>query len=180
MVRLLTMGLDPEGIRAAARLLREAQQAWALTGAGVSTASGIPDFRGPQGLWRTHNPEEVSTIEGFHHNPQAFYAFWLWRFENMRKAQPNPVHKLLAALEARGFLQGVITQNIDGLHQRAGSRRVLEVHGMCAPVPVFPVAINTDRVGSGRSRPGRPGPLPLRGAGETRCGPLWRNSHSRF
>jgi NAD-dependent deacetylase len=123
------MGLDPEGIRAAARLLREAQQAWALTGAGVSTASGIPDFRGPQGLWRTHNPEEVSTIEGFHRNPQAFYAFWLWRFENMRKAQPNPVHKLLAALEARGFLQGVITQNIDGLHQRAGSRRVLEVHG---------------------------------------------------
>ncbi|MGB9756944.1 MAG: SIR2 family NAD-dependent protein deacylase [Candidatus Bipolaricaulaceae bacterium] len=123
------MGLGPGEIRMAARLLREARYAWALTGAGVSTASGIPDFRGPQGLWRTHDPEEVSTIDGFHRNPQAFYSFWLWRFQNMRKAQPNPVHKLLAALEARGLLQGVITQNIDGLHQRAGSRRVLEVHG---------------------------------------------------
>lgn len=123
------MGLGPGEIRMAARLLREARYAWALTGAGVSTASGIPDFRGPQGLWRTHDPEEVSTIDGFRRNPQAFYSFWLWRFQNMRRAQPNPVHKLLAALEARGILQGVITQNIDGLHQRAGSRRVLEVHG---------------------------------------------------
>ncbi len=123
------MGLDPGAIRTAARLFREAQAAWALTGAGVSTGSGIPDFRGPQGLWRTHDPEEVSSITGFHHNPQAFYAFWLWRFQRMREAQPNPVHKLLAALEARGLLRGVITQNIDGLHQKAGSRWVLEVHG---------------------------------------------------
>lgn len=123
------MGLDPGSIRAAARLLRGARSAWALTGAGVSTASGIPDFRGPQGLWRTHNPEEVSSIEGFRRHPQAFYAFWLRRFQTMRGAQPNPVHRLLAVLEARGLLRGVITQNIDGLHQRAGSRRVLEVHG---------------------------------------------------
>lgn len=123
------MGLDPGAIRAAAKLLREAREAWALTGAGVSTPSGLPDFRGPQGLWRTHNPEEVSTIEGFHRNPKAFYAFWLWRFQRMREAQPNPVHKLLAALEARGLLRGLITQNIDGLHQKAGSRSVLEVHG---------------------------------------------------
>jgi len=123
------MGYEPSAVRLAARLLREAQRAWALTGAGVSTPSGIPDFRGPQGLWRTHNPEEVSTIEGFRRNPQAFYAFWLWRFQSMGQAQPNPVHRFLAALEARGFLRGVITQNIDGLHQRAGSRRVLEVHG---------------------------------------------------
>jgi NAD-dependent deacetylase len=123
------MGFDPGSIRTAARLLREAQRAWALTGAGVSTASGIPDFRGPQGLWRTHDPEKVSSIEGFHRDPHAFYAFWLWRFQRMREAQPNPVHRFLAALEAWGMVQGVITQNIDGLHQRAGSRRVLEVHG---------------------------------------------------
>lgn len=123
------MGLGPREIRLAARLLREAKRAWALTGAGVSTPSGIPDFRGPQGLWRLYNPEEVSTIDGFHRNPQAFYAFWLWRFQHMSKAQPNPVHKLLAALEEKGVLKGIITQNIDGLHQRAGSKRVLEVHG---------------------------------------------------
>jgi len=123
------MGLTPKEIQTAAELLRGAKRAWALTGAGVSTASGIPDFRGPQGLWRKYNPEEVSTIEGFHRNPQAFYAFWLWRFHNMAQAKPNPVHKLLAALEEKGILQGIITQNIDGLHQRAGSKRVLEVHG---------------------------------------------------
>lgn len=123
------VGLDPGAIRAAARLLREAEQAWALTGAGVSTASGIPDFRGPQGLWRKYDPDEVSSIDGFHRNPRAFYAFWVWRFQRMREAAPNPVHKFLAALEAKGLLRGIITQNIDGLHQRAGSRRVLEVHG---------------------------------------------------
>lgn len=123
------MSLGPQEINLAARLLKEAENAWALTGAGVSTASGIPDFRGPQGLWRKFNPEEVSTIEGFHHNPQAFYSFWLWRFQVMAQAKPNPVHKLLAALEERGIVKGVITQNIDGLHQRAGSKRVLEVHG---------------------------------------------------
>lgn len=123
------MGLDSANIRIAARLLRKAEQGWALTGAGISTASGIPDFRGPQGLWRQYNPEEVSTITGFYRNPQAFYAFWLKRFQVIAQAQPNIGHKLLAALEKKGVLKGVITQNIDGLHQRAGSQRVLEVHG---------------------------------------------------
>ncbi|MFN3347101.1 MAG: SIR2 family NAD-dependent protein deacylase, partial [Candidatus Bipolaricaulaceae bacterium] len=123
------MRLEPSAIRLAARLLREARRAWALTGAGVSTPSGLPDFRGPKGLWRTHNVEELSTLEGFHRNPRAFYSFWLWRFQLMSQAQPNQVHRFLAALEEQGMLQGVITQNIDGLHQRAGSQRVLEVHG---------------------------------------------------
>lgn len=123
------MGLDHAAIRAAARLLREAEDGWALTGAGISTPSGIPDFRGPQGLWRQYNPEEVSTIAGFHRHPQAFYAFWLKRFQAMAQAQPNIGHKFLAALEKKGILKGVITQNIDGLHQRGGSQRVLEVHG---------------------------------------------------
>lgn len=123
------MGFEPSAVRLAARLLREARSAWALTGAGVSTPSGIPDFRGPQGLWRMYNPEEVSSLEGFRRNPRAFYSFWLWRFQNMKKAEPNVVHKFLAALEKKGLLRGVITQNIDGLHQKAGSTRVLEVHG---------------------------------------------------
>lgn len=123
------MGWEPQQILQAADLLRGAQPAWALTGAGVSTPSGIPDFRGPQGLWRQFNVEEVSSISGFHRDPQGFYSFWMWRFRHMAQANPNPVHRLLARLEGRGLLRGVITQNIDGLHQRAGSHNVLEVHG---------------------------------------------------
>ncbi|MCD5407834.1 Sir2 family NAD-dependent protein deacetylase [Candidatus Bipolaricaulota bacterium] len=116
-------------VEEAARLIRTSRYAWALTGAGVSTPSGIPDFRGPDGLWRHHDPERVSSLEGFRRHPEEFYAFWIWRFERMKQARPNPVHELLAELEARGLLRGVITQNIDGLHQAAGSRNVLEVHG---------------------------------------------------
>jgi NAD-dependent deacetylase len=123
------MPVERQHLREAARLLAEARAAWALTGAGVSTPSGIPDFRGPDGLWQKHDPQLVSSLEGFQSHPQEFYRFWIWRFEKMRAADPNPVHRLLAWLEARGLLQGVITQNIDGLHQAAGSRRVLEVHG---------------------------------------------------
>ncbi len=123
------MGTEPSAIRLAARLLQGVQRAWALTGAGVSTPSGLPDFRGPHGLWHTHDLEKVSTLEGFLRNPRDFYAFWLWRFQLMRQAHPNVVHRLLAALEERGLLRGIITQNIDGLHQLAGSKRVLEVHG---------------------------------------------------
>jgi len=118
-----------EAVERAAELILKAKRAWALTGAGVSTPSGIPDFRGPNGLWRHHDPERVSSLEGFRRHPEDFYSFWIWRFERMSRARPNPVHELLAWLEDRGLLQGVITQNIDGLHQAAGSRNVLEVHG---------------------------------------------------
>ncbi len=123
------MGLDHLAIQQAAEWIRQARCAWALTGAGVSTPSGIPDFRGPGGLWELWDPEEVSSLAGFLRNPERFYEFWLWRFEQMERALPNPVHLFLARLEQQGFLQGVITQNIDGLHRKAGSRRVLEVHG---------------------------------------------------
>ncbi len=116
-------------IEKAAALLEAARAAWALTGAGVSTASGIPDFRSPGGLWEQADPDEVSSIGGFRRNPEAFYRFWVWRFRQMEEAQPNRLHTFLAALEARGQLRGIVTQNIDGLHQRAGSRVVFEVHG---------------------------------------------------
>ncbi|QAA77015.1 MAG: NAD-dependent protein deacetylase of SIR2 family [Candidatus Bipolaricaulis sibiricus] len=120
---------DTDAITRAARLLNQAHDAWALTGAGVSTPSGIPDFRSPGGLWELADPDEVSSIAGFRRNPEAFYSFWVGRFRQMQEAQPNSLHTLLAALEARNQLRGIITQNIDGLHQRAGSRRVFEVHG---------------------------------------------------
>jgi NAD-dependent deacetylase len=113
-----------------AQMLQEAQYAVALTGAGVSTDSGIPDFRSPgTGLWAQYNPFEVASLEGFRSNPERFYQFWRQRFAKLASAQPNITHRVLAELEARGYLKCVITQNIDDLHRRAGSTRVLEVHG---------------------------------------------------
>ena len=109
--------------------LQKSRRGWAFTGAGVSTPSGIPDFRGPDGLWRKYDPERVSTIEAFEKRPEEFFSFWMHRFELMRKAEPNEVHRMLARLEELGYLKGVITQNIDGLHRKAGSKAVLEIHG---------------------------------------------------
>lgn len=123
------MALHPADVRRAAELLSNAQAGWALTGAGVSTPSGIPDFRGPGGLWERHDAELVSSIEGLRAHPEAFYAFWMERFVVMRETTPNAVHRWLAKMEREGRLRGVITQNIDGLHHAAGSVNVHEVHG---------------------------------------------------
>jgi NAD-dependent deacetylase len=121
--------LAPNVARAAG-LIRESRQAVALTGAGLSTPSGIPDFRSPgSGLWEDVDPMEVATLGGFLENPQAFYGWIRPLARTMMQAEPNPAHQALAEMEARGWLQAVITQNIDLLHGRAGSRRVLEVHG---------------------------------------------------
>jgi NAD-dependent deacetylase len=114
----------------AARLLGAARSAIALTGAGISTPSGIPDFRSPEsGLWRHADPYEVASLTAFRYNPFKFFK-WIHPLARlMIEAEPNPAHRALAALEDRGLLRGVITQNIDGLQQRAGSKNVLEVHG---------------------------------------------------
>ncbi len=145
----------------AAELIRRGRSIWALTGAGVSTASGIPDFRGPGGLWENVDAERVSSIEGLQEEPEAFYRFWLWRFEVMRQAAPNPIHTLLAELESAGMLSGVITQNIDGLHRAAGSRNVLEVHGHVR---------SGSCLGCGRSRPYDWITDQVEAAGVARCG----------
>ncbi len=101
----------------------------ALTGAGVSTASGIPDFRSPEeGFWRKVNPIYF-TVHGFKKNPAGFYRFGMDLFQDVVSALPNQAHLALAGLQQRGLLQSIITQNIDGLHQKAGSERVYEVHG---------------------------------------------------
>lgn len=119
---------DPVGRLAS--WIRDARHAVALTGAGVSTESGIPDFRSPGGgLWNDVDPMEVASIDGFHEDPAKFYRFWRSKFAALTAAEPNVAHRVLAALEARGRLQTVVTQNVDGLHGRAGSRRVVEVHG---------------------------------------------------
>lgn len=111
-------------------LLRDARQAVALTGAGVSTASGIPDFRSPlSGLWQGVDPLEVASIYAFRRRPQDFYD-WIRPFAQITiEAEPNPAHLALADLETYGPVQALITQNIDMLHSRAGSQNVYEVHG---------------------------------------------------
>ena len=117
-------------IERAAQLILHAWHTVALTGAGHSTPSGIPDFRSPgSGLWEKVNPMAVASIFVFRLQPQAFYDWIRPLVRLMLNAKPNPAHRALAEMEEMGLLQAVITQNIDGLHQRAGSRRVLELHG---------------------------------------------------
>jgi NAD-dependent deacetylase len=116
--------------RYAGSLIAQAKHAVALTGAGISTPSGIPDFRTPgAGLWELTDPMSVGSIWGFVERPEAFYEWVRPLARLMLSALPNPAHLALAELQALGRLQAVITQNIDDLHQRAGSKRVLEVHG---------------------------------------------------
>lgn len=114
-------------VRAVARELARADCAVALTGAGVSTASGIPDFRGPQGLWRRVDPAKFE-ISYFEEHPDEVWELFVRHFGGF-EARPNAAHFALAELEAMGKLCAVITQNVDGLHQAAGSRRVIELHG---------------------------------------------------
>jgi NAD-dependent deacetylase len=105
----------------------------ALTGAGVSVPSGIPDFRTPgEGLWEKVDPMSVATIDAFHRDTKRFWDFYRPRFHLLEDKRPNPAHEALAELERRGLLEAVITQNIDRLHHKAGSERVIEVHGSIA------------------------------------------------
>jgi NAD-dependent deacetylase len=116
--------------QALAELVRSAVSVVALTGAGISVPSGIPDFRTPgTGLWENVDPAEVAHIGAFRRDPARFWHFYGDRFTTLEGKQPNGAHRALAALEERGLLDAVITQNIDRLHRRAGSRRVIEVHG---------------------------------------------------
>jgi NAD-dependent deacetylase len=117
-----------EKIKEAARIIAEAKHGVVFTGAGVSVESGIPTFRGPDGLWRRYDPDEVASIQGFRRNPRAFWNFSR-ELLNKGMAEPNPAHYAIAELEEMGVVRVVITQNVDMLHQRAGSRRVLELHG---------------------------------------------------
>jgi NAD-dependent deacetylase len=112
-----------------ARLIRERQPCVALTGAGISTESGIPDFRSPGGLWDRYDPMEYATIEAFRRDPVKVWEFYAKRLDVLRDARPNAAHLALAELERLGLLEAVITQNIDRLHELAGSEDVVEVHG---------------------------------------------------
>ena len=117
-------------MRQALDILKKARHLVALTGAGISTRSGIPDFRSPEsGLWDRYDPMEVATLAAFKQTPQAFYDWIRPLAQKTLAAQPNAAHLALAQLEQFGPLQALITQNIDGLHTRAGSKTIYEVHG---------------------------------------------------
>jgi len=116
-----------------AGLILEAERVVALSGAGISVPSGIPDFRTPgKGLWEKVDPMEVAHIDAFHSDTQRFWRFYRPRFAALDDREPNGAHLALAELEAGGLLEAVITQNIDRLHAKAGSERVIEVHGSIA------------------------------------------------
>ena len=122
-------------IQTAVSLIQQSNNLVVLTGAGISTPSGIPDFRDPDsGLWQQFNPMDVASIMAFRQHPTGFYRWARPLAEKIGVAQPNEAHTALAALERAGKVRAIITQNIDGLHQAAGSRYVLEVHGHCREV----------------------------------------------
>jgi NAD-dependent deacetylase len=113
-----------------AELIRESRCTVALTGAGISVPSGIPDFRSPgTGLWENVDPMEIASIDAFQRDPARFWSFYRPRFEMLGDKQPNAAHEALARLEAEGLLDAVVTQNVDRLHRKAGTERLIEVHG---------------------------------------------------
>lgn len=113
----------------ARRWIQHAESVVVLTGAGVSAESGIPTFRGAGGMWRERRPEDLASPEGFERDPRLVWEWYDWRRGVIAAAQPNPAHLAIAELERRKPRFTLVTQNVDGLHQRAGSRNVLMLHG---------------------------------------------------
>ena len=129
LVRFLDDGGIEGDLGPILRALRTARHAVALTGAGISTESGIPDFRSPGGLWSIFEPMEYATLSCFLRDPEKAWRLYRALGATLMNRKPNPAHAALARLEGAGLLAGIVTQNIDGLHQAAGSRRVIELHG---------------------------------------------------
>ena len=118
-----------EMIRRAAEAIKRSKTAIAFTGAGISVESGIPDFRSAGGLWDKYDPAIYASIDTFRTQPERCWVMLFEMFDLTSGAKPNPAHVALAELEEMGFLKAIITQNIDNLHQRGGSKRVIEYHG---------------------------------------------------
>jgi NAD-dependent deacetylase len=129
VVREVTAGTATD-IERLADLIRGAESVVALTGAGISVPSGIPDFRSPgSGIWENVDPMKVAHIDAFRANPVEFWRFYGNRFDTLDAKEPNAAHLALVELERRGLLDAVVTQNIDRLHRKAGTSRLVEVHG---------------------------------------------------
>ena len=121
--------MDEDLLQKTVEIVRRAKRVVAFTGAGISVESGIPDFRGPSGLWEKFDPMEYATIEAFQANPKKVWGMLKEMAQLLDRSRPNAAHRALAHLEEMGLLSSVITQNIDDLHREAGSRRVIEFHG---------------------------------------------------
>ena len=153
-----------------AELIRSSNRTVALTGAGISVPSGIPDFRSPgTGLWENVDPMEVAHINVFLQDPERFWSYYRPRFGMLADKEPNGAHHALAELEARGMLEAVVTQNIDTLHRKAGSRKVVEVHGTIETGSCWDCKTGYPARGAGRDvRPAWRGALHMRRGGEAR------------
>jgi NAD-dependent deacetylase len=116
-------------VEQARQWLQSASSVVVLTGAGISAESGVPTFRGPGGLWRERRPEELATPEAFDRDPRLVWEWYEWRRSVLAKAEPNAGHRALVRLENRAARFTLVTQNVDGLHDRAGSRNVVKLHG---------------------------------------------------
>lgn len=151
-----------EQVTRCAAMLEQAQNVVLLSGAGMSTSAGIPDFRGPNGLYRTAgiaDPERIFDLSEFSRNPALFYRFHRAFLTLLDTVRPTFTHQFFAALEQNGHLKGIVTQNIDGLHQQAGSKRVFEVHGnltscrCMACKDEFPAAVLREQLAAGAEVP---------------------------
>lgn len=116
-------------VDSAVRILKNAKRLFVLTGAGISAESGIPTFRGKDGLWKNYSATDLATPEAFNRNPELVWEWYMWRQDIISKAVPNPAHYALVDLENHYESFLLLTQNVDNLHQRAGSKNVLELHG---------------------------------------------------
>jgi NAD-dependent deacetylase len=121
--------MDTTRVKELAETIKSSEKMAVLTGAGISVASGIPDFRSKDGLWTKYDPNIYASYQQFMKDPSYFWEMHIDIIHLLRAAEPNPAHKALAVLEDKGKIHGIITQNIDGLHQRAGSTVVHELHG---------------------------------------------------
>ena len=123
------IALSDESIRLASTLIEESDYLIALTGAGISRESNVPTFRGQDGLWRNYDPMELATPQAYARDPKLVWEWYTWRHNLIRDCTPNPAHLTVAKWESRNVLKHLITQNVDDLHYRAGSRKLTPVHG---------------------------------------------------
>jgi NAD-dependent deacetylase len=121
--------MNTEDIKRAAEMIRNAKRIAVLTGAGISSESGVPTFRGKDGLWRQFRAEDLATPEAFSRDPKLVWEWYNWRRGLIGKVEPNPAHRILAKWETVFPEFALITQNVDGLHAKAGSKNILELHG---------------------------------------------------
>ncbi len=120
---------EKENVTSLVKILLDVKKVAVLTGAGISAESGIPTFRGKDGLWKTYRAEELATPAAFHHDPKLVWEWYDWRRGIIGSKEPNPGHKVLARWEKIFSDFSLITQNIDGLHEKSGSKKILELHG---------------------------------------------------